>query len=145
VPFGKGAVVEAAVVDASVWVSRLVRSDVHHESTVRWFGHREREGTLYVAPASMPAEVAGAITRQTRSGRLGRRSVAALLRLPTLRVVALDAFLGEQAAVLAADLRLRGADAVYVAVARRLSLPLITWDREQAERGGRTVTVSEAR
>ena len=40
-----------------------------------------------------------------------------------------------------AVLRLRGADATYVAVAQRLDLPLITWDREQLERASRLITV----
>ena len=35
----------------------------------------------------------------------------------------------------AADLRLRGADATYVAAAQELNLPLVSWDREQIERG----------
>jgi predicted nucleic acid-binding protein len=34
---------------------------------------------------------------------------------------------------------LRGADAVYVAVARHLGLPLVTWDDELRARAGREV------
>jgi predicted nucleic acid-binding protein len=34
----------------------------------------------------------------------------------------------------AADLGLRGADAVYVALAHQLGLTLVTWDREQLTR-----------
>lgn len=42
---------------------------------------------------------------------------------------------------LAIDLRLRGADAVYVAVADQLSLPLVSWDVEQRERAAARVEV----
>jgi predicted nucleic acid-binding protein len=45
------------------------------------------------------------------------------------------------AASLAADVRLRGGDAVYVAAARRLDLPLITWDSEQRQRAAGLVVV----
>jgi len=42
--------------------------------------------------------------------------------------------LGGLAAQLAADHALRGADAVYVAAALRLGLPLVTLDGEQLQR-----------
>ena len=116
-----------AVVDASVWVSRLVPSDVNHKATVDWFERRGEEGSLLIAPAVM------------------RPAIERLLRLSTLRIVTVDWRLAEHAASLAADLRLRGADATYVAVADRLHLPLVTWDREQRERAKeavRTVTAT---
>ena len=54
---------------------------------------------------------------------------------------------GTGAAVLPIDLActrriawLAGADATYVAAAARLDAPLITWDRNQLERGGQRVT-----
>jgi predicted nucleic acid-binding protein len=55
-------------------------------------------------------------------------------RLPVLRLLAVDDTLAEASARLAADLGLRGADAVYVALAARLSARLVTWDREQSRR-----------
>lgn len=128
------------VVDASVFVSRLLRNDAHHAPTRQWFESRERAGALLVVPALMPAEVAGAITRRINDGRRARIAIERLLRLPELRVVALDRRMGERAADLAADLGLRGADATYVAVARHLELPLVTWDREQRDRAGGTIT-----
>jgi predicted nucleic acid-binding protein len=133
-----------AVVDASVWVSRLVSTDSHHATTTAWFARQEQEGGCLVVPALMPPEVAGAIARRTHDGRLARRALVALLRLPALRLVALDRRLAELAASLAADLGLRGADATYVAVARRLDLPLVTWDRDQRERARRAVTTKTA-
>ena len=43
------------------------------------------------------------------------------------------------AARLASDLQIRGADAVYVALAQQLSLPLIAWDQEQLSRAATIV------
>ena len=46
----------------------------------------------------------------------------------------MDEKLVRTAAGLAADYGLRGADAVYVALAKQLNLPLATWDREQLQK-----------
>jgi len=122
------------VVDASVWVSRASNRDAAHERTTAWFDRQTAEGALYVAPVLMLAEVAGALARVTRDARVGRRVAERLARLPALRLVVIDGAVGERAAEIAADLRLRGADATYVAVAERLGLPLVTWDDEQRDR-----------
>ncbi|NPA91741.1 MAG: type II toxin-antitoxin system VapC family toxin [Chloroflexi bacterium] len=122
------------VVDASVWVSALVPQDVHHTRSREWLEERLREGVLLVAPVILLAEVAGAIARRTGDPSLGERATEMILSLPTLRLVPVDDRVGGEAARLAARLRLRGADALYVAVASLLGVPLITWDREQQER-----------
>lgn len=46
---------------------------------------------------------------------------------------------GEAAAAIAARQFLRGADAVYAALARRLGTPLVTWDKELLERAAAVV------
>ncbi|MGH7312045.1 MAG: type II toxin-antitoxin system VapC family toxin [Candidatus Rokuibacteriota bacterium] len=129
------------VVDASVVVSRLVRHDVHHEASRRWLARHVVEGGLVIAPALLLPEVAGAVARRTGEVRLARRAVEAVLRLPALRLVPVNDRLARMAARLAGRLRLRGADAVYIAAAAELRLPLVTWDIEQRERGARLVEV----
>lgn len=129
--------------DASVWVSRLVAGDVHHARTRRWFERQDREASLLVVPALMLPEVAGAIARRTGDARLARRAMDRLLRLANLRLIPLDRVLAGSAASLAAGLKLRGTDAIYVAVAQLLNLPLVTWDREQLARAGGAVTASK--
>ena len=129
------------VVDASVWVSRLVASDVNHSSSRRWLERYEAKGGRLVAPVILLAEISGAISRRTNSAWLGRQSLESLLRIRALRLVTVDRRLGEAAARLGADLGLRGADALYVAVAHRLRIPLVTWDREQQEKASTVITV----
>lgn len=58
-----------------------------------------------------------------------------------LRLVPMDAALARVAADLAGRLRLRGADAVYIATAATLRLPLVTWDVEQRQRAARVIEV----
>ncbi|SNB60871.1 type II toxin-antitoxin system VapC family toxin [Thermoflexus hugenholtzii] len=122
------------VVDASVWVSALVPSDVHHAASRRWLEARLREGMPLVAPVILLAEVGGAIARRTGDTRLGRQAIDMLLAFPTLRLTPIDDNLGGEAALLAARLRLRGVDAVYVATAVLVGAPLVTWDVEQRKR-----------
>ncbi len=129
------------VVDASVWVSRLVPQDAHHGASRRWLEARGAAGDLLVAPVLLLAEVAGAVARRTGAPELGHRAVEGLLRFPNLRLVSLDRRLGREMGRLAADLRLRGADAAYVAVAAHLGLPLVTWDQEQALRAASHIPV----
>ncbi len=126
------------VVDASVWVSRLVPQDAHHATSRRWL---ETHADLLIAPILLLAEVAGAISRRAGVPELGWQAVESLTQLPNLRLVPLDPHLGLETARLAAVLQLRGADAAYVAVAHHLRIPLITWDREQAERAGQLIAV----
>ena len=123
------------VVDASVWVSRFVLDDVHHQPSRRWLDRQVAHEETIVAPALALAEVAGAISRRTGRPDLGTRAIASLQQLPGTRLIPVDVELARLGAELAAGLRLRGADALYVALARRLGMPLVTWDREQRERG----------
>jgi predicted nucleic acid-binding protein len=129
------------VVDASVVVSRLVPHDVHHAASRAWLTRHVSDGGLVVAPALLLPEIAGAVARRTRVPRLARRAVEAILRLHALRLVPMDTVLARTAADLAGRLRLRGADAVYIATAVTLQLPLITWDVEQRQRAARVIHI----
>ncbi len=127
------------VVDASVWVSRFVPSDVHHQPSYHWLEGTFTRGELLAAPALLLAEVAGALSRRTGRPEVAARAIDLLEQLPNSRLVTVDPQLARLAARLAGQLRLRGGDALYVALAQQLGFSLFTWDREQAERG-RTAT-----
>jgi predicted nucleic acid-binding protein len=127
------------VIDASVWVSRLVSQDVHHDASRRWLEEYTEHGGRIITPALLLPEVAGAISRRTGESKLANQVVKQLQRLPLLQLVSVDQRLGQAAARLAANLGLRGADAVYVAVAEQLTVPLLTWDKEQIDKAGKLV------
>lgn len=129
------------VVDASVVVSRLVPHDAHHEASRSWLARHVAAGGLVIAPALLLPEVAGAVARRTGEPRLARRAVAAVLRLPVLRLLPVDDVLARAAAGVAGRLRVRGADALYIAAAATLRLPLVTWDLEQRDRAAPLVEV----
>jgi predicted nucleic acid-binding protein len=129
------------VVDASVWVARLVAGDIFHDTSRRWLEAKRTRGERFLAPSLLLAEVAGAIARPTGEADLARRAIAALQQLEDLRLVEMEAELVQRAAHLAASLGLRGADAFYVAVAAHLSLPLATLDTDQQGRAANVVEI----
>ncbi len=131
------------VVDASVWVARLVPQDVFHSSVTAWLEKQRAAGVQFLSPALLLVEAAGAISRRTGDPRLAKQAAQSLERLPAVRLVVLDRSLLRQAASLAAELGLRGADAVYVSVAARLGLPLATLDTDQRLRASHKVSILE--
>ncbi|HEV2123105.1 MAG TPA: type II toxin-antitoxin system VapC family toxin [Chloroflexota bacterium] len=129
------------VLDASVWVSALVESDVHYAASEAWLSRWMRSGATIIAPALMLAEVAGAISRRGDTDLDGRKAISILEALPGVQWVYPDHPLRVQAAELAADLSRRGADATYVAIAQRFDVSLLTWDQDQAARARPVVRV----
>jgi len=129
------------IVDANVWVSSLIATDVHQSASQAWLQRAMTEGTPIAIPLLALAEIAGALSRREGRTDLAEAAVAQVLGNPAVRVVTLDLTLGRLAAEIAAHQRLRGADAVYVATARALDMPLLTWDRELHARARGVVTV----
>jgi len=87
-----------------------------------------------VVPVLLLAEIAGVISRERRDPIAARLAVEALKARPHIHFISLEEQLAQEAAELAADHTLRGADALYVAVARRYGCTLVSLDREQRER-----------
>ena len=88
-----------------------------------------------MAPMIFVIEVASVIARETlppnNAEADAHRVVSQLYALPIMRLVPVDQALVDKATDLAADHKIRGADALFVALARQLSLPLVTFDKYQ--------------
>jgi len=130
------------VVDASIWVARLVSEDVFYASVREWIAARLSEDDRFLAPSLLLAEIGGAISRCTTPS-LGWKAIEQVQNLPGLQLVEMDDSLLLEAAQLAAELGLHGADSTYVAVAARLEIPLITLDADQKARAARRIKVLE--
>lgn len=124
------------VVDASVWVSRFMPTDVHHNPSLLWQNQFTYTGGLLVEPVFLQIEVAGAIARLTGQSDLSKNALEKLNSTTAIQFVPLDPALVQAAINIATDLQLRAGDAIYVAVAHQLNIPLVSWDREQLERAG---------
>jgi predicted nucleic acid-binding protein len=122
------------VVDASVWISSLVAEERDHLVSQNWLREWTIAGHTVLVPALVLPEVGGAVSRRTMTPMLGEITVNSLVTNPSVTIIDVDLGLAAEAARIAANLPLRGADAVYVALAKQLRVPLITWDREQLSR-----------
>lgn len=129
------------VVDASIWVARLVPQDEHHNKVKNWIENQLREGTTLVSPSFLLVEIAGAISRRTGDPDLAQQAWSQVSVLPSIHLVEMNQELILEAARMAASYGFRGADSIYVAVAALLKIPLITLDVDQRERAKKIIIV----
>jgi predicted nucleic acid-binding protein len=128
-------------VDASVWVNGFDQREAGHATSRQLLEVLRTRELPIIVPNLVLAEVAGAIS-QTRNDPVRAEAFATTLgQLPNVTVVALDMALGDQARALAAQYGLRGADAVYAAVAQQAGCTLILLDHEHLTRLGSIVIV----
>lgn len=121
-------------VDASVFINAYNPDEDEHEESRAFLARLRSRATPIIVPNLLAVEAAAGIARAVDDSDLAKRFADRLMRLPHLIPVSLDGPLTSMAADLAADRRLRGADAVYGAVALRFGTALITRDRQQLER-----------
>ena len=105
------------IVDTSVWVAIFRENDVHHGTSVAFLDLAVANQRDLNIPNLALAEIAGVFARQTGKARLATRTVRAVLALPRVQRHGLNDALGDRAAALAASCKLRGVDAVFVALA----------------------------
>jgi predicted nucleic acid-binding protein len=129
------------VLDASVWVSIVLAGDVHRAISRQWARKWLGAGGRMVVPVLFLTEVAGAVSRQSGRAVRGRQASNTILTNSSFQLEVIDRSLAESASRLAADLPLKGSDAIYVALAERLGVPLVTWDNEQLTRAAAVIDV----
>ncbi len=124
-------------IDASVFVASA-RYDEPGYLISREF-LREAQAYEIYCPSLVLAECAAAIARQTDDPSLAEELVCIIEDLPGINIISLDLPLARKAAKIALRNRLRGADAVYAAVAVVFDAILISWDQEMLKRCPQTV------
>ncbi len=120
--------------DASVWLSALSPTERDHVECMSLVSSLIERGIALHQPGLFVIEVCATVARRTRNRALATEAGRATLGVPGLVVHALDHELAAEAAEIAAACALCGADAVYVATARRMDATLLTLDRELRER-----------
>ena len=129
------------IVDANVFVSAAVIVEAHHADSKAFLNRVVQQNEQVYTPTLVLAETTAAIVRPTGNVILARQSVRRITTLPGLRLISLTQRRARHAAHIAAAHRLRGADAVYVALAAEFGATLITWDAEMLQRGAGIVSV----
>jgi predicted nucleic acid-binding protein len=128
-----------AVIDASVYIALINADEAGHAASWRWYIQTVRSGEHIFAPTIILGEVAAALSRGMNDSDLAHRAVRRLERSRAVELVSVTVILGKAAALVAADHRIRGCDAVYVALAQLRGEYLVTLDRQQLERGSLVV------
>ena len=127
-------------IDASVLVAAAVPDEGQHAAARQVLHEVIASGTTVHLPTLAIVEVTAAIARRTGDVGLAMAAGRRVLELPGLVLHDLGIDEMAVAARLASELRLRAADAVYVAVAR-MGTALITLDAELRDRAGHVVAV----
>lgn len=100
---------------------------------------RRSERAVIACPTLLLPEFSGAVARQTGRNSVVVDTLDRLRAIPDVQLHDLDDKMATYAAELAKELRIRGADAVYTALASRLGFRLVTWDIELRDRARRRV------
>jgi predicted nucleic acid-binding protein len=132
-----------AVIDASVYIALVNAHEREHASSWAWFEQTREAGKSIVAPVVLLPEVAAALSRGIGDPTLAHRVVRQLTQSELIQLIPVTTVMAEQAASVAAEHRIRGCDAVYIALADQLDDVLVTLDRQQLERGAAVVAVRE--
>jgi len=102
-------------IDASVFVSAARPSEESYAMSNRFL--QQAKGLNIFCPVLIIPECGAAIARPTGDPGLSRRMVSLVGSFPGMNLVSLDSKLAFRAAEIAIQHHLRGADAVYIAVA----------------------------
>jgi predicted nucleic acid-binding protein len=121
-------------IDASVFLNAFIVTESGSDVSRELLSLLQSQAVPLIAPTLLLPEVAAAISRGYHDADSARHFAARLRRLPHLILVPIDQTLALQAQEVAAQHRLRGADAVYVSVAQRFACPIVTLDCEQHDR-----------
>ena len=120
--------------DANVFVAAEIRSEPDHESSRHVVMAAVEKGLRLHLPWLAVVEASVAIGRRFGSADPAARVAAELTGMPGAIFHPLDRSLALLATAMGAEHRLRGADAVYAAVARKYGTCLITCDDELRRR-----------
>jgi predicted nucleic acid-binding protein len=124
-------------IDASVFVNAFNPRERGHGESLQILAVIQERGDPIIVPTLLVAEIASAVARAANDTRGALEYANAVAALPHLTLVSLTSAIAARAAELAATHRLRGADAVYLAVAQRYATTLVSRDDEQLTRGSR--------
>lgn len=121
-------------IDASVWINSFDQQEHGHEMSRHFLMVLGQQDIQISAPYLLLPEVSGAISRTRKNIEQAQNFAFKLTQLPNLTLLALDGLLGQQALQLAAKHKLRGADAIYAAVALKTNHILVSLDNEHLSR-----------
>jgi len=132
-----------AVMDTSVLVAVINSHEPGHISSFNWFSNILSTGVAVSAPVILLAETAAAISRGQNDPERAYRAIRLLTETDYIMWYPVNQALAFRSAEIAADYKIRGCDAIFVALAEQLGEELVTLDNEQLTRS--TAVISARR
>jgi predicted nucleic acid-binding protein len=123
-------------IDASVWIAAADATDKFHQPSRGLLRKVVADGIAVIQPAFGRTEVACALARRLRDGAQGQQLTHSLMNRMVTSEIAMDVAFLTATENIGTSLFLRGADALYAAVAQQSQGPLISWDNEHLQRAG---------
>lgn len=121
-------------IDANVWLAAADVDEPAHDACFACLRQALLRKARLEHPWLLLVEVSATVARKTHKPALAEEAVAVVQAVPGHVWHTLDADLARTARRLAAQLTLRGADAIYAAVAKRSGAVLLTCDGEMHAR-----------
>jgi predicted nucleic acid-binding protein len=121
-------------IDASVHVNAVNPTEAGFGTSQAFLRLLLQYQVPQICPTLLLTEIAASVARALDDTRFAIKLALMIRAWPGHTLVSLDGALVDRAVHLAATARLRGADAVYAAVAEQFNTTLVTLDRQQHER-----------
>jgi predicted nucleic acid-binding protein len=121
-------------IDASVFINAEIEGEEFHEYSAKLMQSFRDRGITIIVPEIVLPEISSAISRGTDDPEKALKFVKELKQIPNIVFVPIDREVSDHASKLAAEYKLRGCDAIYVAVAFIFRAKLISLDKQQIER-----------
>lgn len=130
-------------VDASVWINARSPREKGYNQSKKALMIIEEMNIPVFSPSILIVELAASVSRATGDEKAGILFSRLVSELPNIELMPVTLELARDAAVIASRLKIRGADALYCAVAAERKAVLLSRDREQIERAKGLIKVIE--
>ncbi len=129
------------VVDSSVFVASLTEDEPFSAESLNLIRNIQAQKISVIIPTTVVFEVVAAVARRSGDTPLAYKVGTELLSMPAVSVIDLTTFRVLRGLAFTAEARLTGMDAIVVNTAIEFDLPLITLDKEMAERAKKFVKI----
>ncbi len=130
-------------IDTSVHVNAINATEASSSESQDFLSYVQAQQLIVFSPTLLRVELAAAVARSSGNLTKAVSFSQAISRQPNYRWIVLDEVLAQEAAYIGAAYRLKGADAVYAAVAQRHGCTLVTLDQQQLQRLACVIPVQE--
>lgn len=127
--------------DSSVFISALKKDEQYHKEALRVLEKVKDGEFLAIEPLTVLIEIVSAIRRRTGSKELALKVKRDILEINSISFFEIDRISTEKACEIAANIGIRGMDAVVIQIALEQNTTLVSLDIEMLEKAKSLVKV----